>query len=299
MEWLLDHIYDIITLSILPVGIIYGHKKGIVRMIISIVGIAAAFFAATFISNITYEYVYMKAVQPTVISVIQSKADELMENYDPEEKMKELLSDKGYSEEDTSAIFDSGDEDKILSLLTGDEFRGTLNNVFTEYCTKLTESLSGVLPEEITENAEKYLDNAETDHTEKLDILDASKTSAAAVIEREVIRPILLKTVKSVIFALTFIIVKIAFSVIACFFKALRSISAVKNLDSFFGGVLGLIYSLLIIAAFAILCSAFIRLTGDENPVISTAAISESYLFKYAYSGTFAVISAIKASSDR
>lgn len=292
MDWFIAHILDIAALLIILGFILWGRKKGIIRMLLSLAGFALAAALAAFISNSTYEYVYIHAIQPSVSAFIEEKADILAEEYASGDKLKDLLGDQ-YSgqEEDIDSLFDENIGNKESTLLTKSEFRGTLNNIFTEYCAKLTESLSGVLPEEIIESAENYLEKNNIADKEKIAELKKSRTSIPELIEKEIVRPVMLKTVKNVIFAVSFAVCCAVISALIHIAGIIRKINAVRVPDSFLGGILGFIYALLAIMALSLLCSIFIKLTGDVNPIVSSETISGTYFFKYAYSGTFAVLS--------
>lgn len=284
MNLLLKYLPDIIVVLIVIWITSYGHRRGILRMVISIVSFAVSAAAAAFISNVTYEYVYFHAVQPAVISVIETETDNILKEYDPKQHLNELFEDNLQLTEAEKADSDTA------SLLTNEEIRGTLNSVFTDYCLKITDSLTGVLPDEIIESADEYLSRNQLSDEDKLKILGENRTSSAELIEREIVRPVLLKTVKKIIFALSFFAVSLVFTIIAKIAGILRGITEIREADSFFGGLLGLIYSLLTNAAIALLCSIFIRFTDNSNPIINTEVISNTVIFKYVYAGTFEII---------
>lgn len=292
MNFILTHLLDIILILVVIGITAYGHRRGILRMIISIVSFAVSAAAAAFISNVTYEYVYFHFVQPAAVSVIQTETDSIIKEYSPQDRIKELLKEQNITltDEQETALDNTSPSESELSLLTGEEFHGTLNSVFTEYCTKITDSLTGVLPDEIIESAEKYLEENSVSDEEKMDFFNSSSITAAELIEKEIVRPVLLKTVKNILFAISFFAVSLVFTLIARFAGILRGITEIREADSFFGGLLGLVYSLLTIAAMALLCNIFIKFTGDSNSVINTEIISNTWIFKYAYAGTFEII---------
>ncbi|MGN0608048.1 MAG: hypothetical protein ACI4J6_02505 [Oscillospiraceae bacterium] len=292
MDWFIAHILDIAALLIIFGFIFWGRKKGIIRMLLSLAGFAVSAALAAFVSNSTYEYVYIHAVQPSVTAFIEEKADILAEEYASGDKLKEILGEQySGSEEDIYSLFDENEINGESTLLTKSEFRGTLNSIFTEYCARLTESLSGVLPEEIIESAENYLEENNIADSEKVAELKKSNASVPELIEKEIVRPVMMKTVKNVIFAVSFAVFCAVISVLIHIAGLIRKINAVRVPDSFLGGILGFIYALLAIMALSLLCSIFIKLTGDVNPIVSSKAVSGTYFFKYAYSGTFAALS--------
>lgn len=280
MNFITEHLLDIISILLIIIITFAGYKKGILRMVISLVGFFAAAAISGFVSNVTYEYVYFHIVQPSVMEYIESEADKLSEEYS-QEKLLEKLGLSAVDETQTA---------EAEQHLTDDEFSGKLNSIFKEYCGRITESLNGVIPDEILESADEYLEKNSFD---KQEVLNDSKASAVTIIEAEIIRPVMLKTVKNVIFFITFIIVCIIFSILSRLAGIIRRIELIKTPDSFLGGILGFIYSILTIIALSLLCSIFIKLTANENTVLNTGVIEETFFFKYAYSWSFMLIAAL------
>lgn len=282
MTFISEHLLDIITVLLIIIITFWGYKKGILQMVISLAGFFAAAALAGFVSNVTYEYVYFKVVQPSVMEYIQTEADKLSEEYSQEkllEKFGIVLPDDEETDEQTD--------------LTNDEISGKLNSIFKEYCGRITESLKGVIPDEILESADRYLEENRLDRETALGNTEDIKSSAVTLIESEIVRPVMLTTVKNVLFFITFTVVCIIISVLLRAVKIIRKIEAIKKPDSFFGGVLGFIYSVLTIMAISLLCSIFIKLTANENSVLNTDVIEKTYIFKHAYSMSFFLLTVL------
>lgn len=284
MNLFTEHLLDIISILLIIIITFSGYKKGILIMVISLAGFLISAALAGFVSNVTYEYVYYHFVQPSVMEYIETESNKLSEEYSQEK----LLENFGLIIPES----DNSDNEKEPDL-TNDEISGKLNNVFKNYCSRLTESLNGVIPDEILESADEYLNKNTTEKGSALYNINNGKESAVILIESEIIRPVMLKTVKNVIFFITFIIVSIIFSIIINAVKTIRKIDLIKGPDSFFGGILGFIYSILTIMAISLLCSIFIKLTANENSIINTSVIENSYVFKYAYSLSFFLLTAL------
>lgn len=287
MAFISEHLLDIITVLLMIVITFSGYKKGILRMVISLAGFFVSAALAGFVSNVTYEYVYFHIVQPSVMEYIQTEADKLSEEYSQEkilEKFGIVLPEDGGKTDET---------DEKETDLTNDEISGKLNNIFKEYCGRITESLSGVVPDEILESADKYLEKNKLDKEKALEYPEDIKNSAVTLIESEIVRPVMLKTVKNVIFFITFTIVCVIFSMLLRAVRIIRRIELIKTPDSFLGGVLGFIYYVLTIMAISLLCSIFIKLTANENSVLNTDVIGKTYIFKYAYSLSFILLTAL------
>lgn len=282
MTFISEHLLDIISVLLIIIITFWGYKKGILQMVISLAGFFAAAALAGFVSNVTYEYVYFKVVQPSVMEYIQTEADKLSEEYSQEklfEKFGIVLPDDEETNEQTD--------------LTNDEISGKLNSIFKEYCGRITESLKGVIPDEILESADRYLEENRLDRETALGNTEDIKSSAVTLIESEIVRPVMLTTVKNVLFFITFTVICIIISVLLRAVKIIRKIEAIKKPDSFFGGVLGFIYSVLTIMAISLLCSIFIKLTANENSVLNTGVIEKTYIFKHAYSMSFFLLTVL------
>lgn len=274
MDWFRTHLLDIITLLTIIIITYSGYKKGVIRMILSLFGIIAAAAVAGFVSSSTYEYLYFHIMQPKVIEYIQAQSDEISEEYSPEKLLERY---EIYTDENSE------------KNLTGNEISGKLNSIFKDYCSRLTKSLSGVLPEEILESAEKYLNKNSTE-----DVINRSdELSIVQIIEAEIVRPVMLKTVKNAIFAIVFVVVCILISILSALVGVIRHIELVKAPDSFFGGILGFVCSLAAVAAFSLLCSIFINISSDSNPLVNSAVIEKTYIFKYVYSWSIPLIAAL------
>lgn len=282
MTFISEHLLDIITVLLIIIITFWGYKKGILQMVISLAGFFAAAALAGFVSNITYEYVYFKVVQPSVMEYIQTEADKLSEEYSQEKLLEKF-----------GIVLPDDEETNEQTDLTNDEISGKLNSIFKEYCGRITESLKGVIPDEILESADRYLEENRLDRETALGNTEDIKSSAVTLIESEIVRPVMLTTVKNVIFFITFTVICIIISVLLRAVKIIRKIEAIKKPDSFFGGVLGFIYSVLTIMAISLLCSIFIKLTANENSVLNTGVIEKTYIFKHAYSMSFFLLTVL------
>ncbi|MBP1560322.1 MAG: CvpA family protein [Oscillospiraceae bacterium] len=289
MKYLLD-----LIIAAAVIGCVYtGSRKGAVRMLISLAGYIAAIAAAVFVSNVATEYVYDTLVKPVVVSALESKADELGETYLSADRLEEKLAENGITltKEQIKTVIDGGEA--YSEVLTDAEFRDTLNHMFTDYCRALTEAFSGVLPDEILTETDRYINETDMKAERKMQLMLEERQSVTEIIEREIVRPVMLKTVKTVLFVLTIGAVGIIFSIISRAARVIREIPVVKNADSFFGGVLGFLQGVLLIILMNIGVSVFIKLTSDANQYLSTAVISETMVFKRLYSATFLLISLI------
>lgn len=289
----MNYALDIAAAAVIIIFVFVGSRKGAVRMLISLIGYIAAFAAAVFISNAADDYVYDSFVKPVVMSAMESKAEELSETYLTPESLGKILSENGAElDGDRLDMLIAGGE-AYEKVLTDEKFRDTLNSVFINYCRLLTEAFSGVLPEEVVSGAEDYLNETNMENRRKLELLTKEKQTVTEIVEREIVRPLMMKTVNTALFAITFGVTLIVFAIISKAAGLIRKISALRSADSFLGGFMGFIQSLLAIAVMCFAVSIFVKLTGGANEYINTEIISETIAFKWFYNGTFYLMSII------
>ncbi|MEZ3454618.1 MAG: CvpA family protein [Oscillospiraceae bacterium] len=288
----MKYILDAIVIGAVIICVLVGKYRGAVRTLILIAGYAAAFAAAVFVSRTASDYVYEKAVRPAVISAVETKSEELAEEYLSPEKFGVILEQQGISltDEQLADVLEKGES--YAQTLTDSEFRGALTKLFTEYCRAITETFSGVVPEEILEEAEKYIAETEAEYRDTAEITE-KKDSMAEIIEREIIRPVMMKTVRTALFIVTFAAVLLIVSIIARAAGLIRKIPGVRSADSFAGGILGLLQGLLFTAVLSVTANVFISLTSNANEYLNMETISGTFVFKRLYSGTFFLLSLI------
>lgn len=291
----MKYILDAVVIGAVLICVLLGRQRGAVRTLIMIAGYAAAFAAAVFVSNTASDYVYEKTVRPAVISAVESKSEDLAEEYLSPEKLGGILEQQGINltDEQLADVLEKGEN--YAQLITDNEFRSALRKLFTEYCRALTETFSGVVPDEILEEAEKYISETENEaaNLNAAEITEEKKESLAEIIEREIIRPVMIKTVRTALFIVTFAAVLLIVSIIARAAGLIRKIPGVRSADSFAGGILGLLQGLLFTMILSVAANVFISLTSNANGYLNTEAIDGTFVFKRLYSGTFFLLSLI------
>lgn len=289
----MNYALDIAAAAVIIIFVFVGSRRGAVRMLLSLIGYIAAFAAAVFVSNAADDYVYDSFVKPVIMSAMEAKADELSETYLTPESLGKILAENGAELDEKQLDMLIAGEEAYEKVLTDEKFRDTLNSVFINYCQLLTDTFSGILPEEVVSGAEAYLNETDMENQRKLELLTVEKQSVTEIIEREIVRPLMMRTVKTVLFAVTFGVVIIIFAVISKAAGLIRKIPALRSADSFLGGLMGFIQSLLAIAVMCFAVSIFVKLTGGANEYINTETISETIAFKWLYNGTFYLMSVI------
>ncbi|MCM1330030.1 MAG: CvpA family protein [Ruminococcus sp.] len=289
----MNYALDIAAAAVVIIFVIAGSRRGAVRMLISLIGYIAAFAAAVFVSNAADEYVYGSFVKPFVMSAMETKAEELSETYLAPENLGEILSENGIELDGEQLDILAAGGEVYEKVLTNEKFRDTLNSVFINYCRMLTDAFSGVLPEEVVSGAEDYLNETDMENQRKLELLTEERQSVTEIVEREIVRPLMMKTVNTALFAVTFGVTVIIFAVISRAAGLIRKIPSVRSADSLLGGLMGFLQSLLAAAVICFAVSVFIKLTGGANEYVNPDVISETVVFKWLYNGTFYLMSII------
>lgn len=289
----MKYILDLVIIALIIGCAVAGSRKGAVRMLITLIGYVAAVAAAIFVSNVASEYVYENLVKPSVMSALEDKAESLGDEYLSSGKIHQILEENGIilTDEQLSSIMDNSEQ--YNELLNNNIIRENLNSIFKEYCESLTSAFTGIVPEEIIEEAERYLEenNMETDRM--LTLITQEKESMIRIIESEIIRPVMMKTVKFVLFAITFAVVMIIVSIASYVAKVIRKIPVVNSADSFLGTMIGLLQGLMYTMAANFGVSMFIKFTDDANKYLNTTIISETYIFGLLYNATFYLVALI------
>lgn len=289
----MNYVLDLVVILIIIGCAAAGAKKGAVRMFITLAGYAAAVAAAIFVSNVASDYVYENYVRTAVVSALEAKAESLDEEYLSADKLNKVLEENGVAFSDEMLSDFAENREQYSEILQDEKLRDSIKTIFTEYCSSLTEALDGIVPEEIIEEAERYLEenNAETDRM--LSLITQSKDNLIKIIEAEIVKPVMMKAVRFVLFAVTFAAVMLIVSVISYIARIIRKIPVVNSADSFLGTVFGVLQGLLYTVVLNLGASAFIRFTSDANKYLNTEIISESYVFEILYNATFYLIALI------
>ncbi len=289
----MKYVLDLVIVVLIIICAATGSRKGAVRMLISLAGYVAAVAAAVFVSNVASEYVYENLIKPSVVSALESKAESLEQEYLSSEKINEILEENGLiiTDEQLSSIIDN--DIQYDELIGNDNIRESLKDIFTEYCKSLTSAFSGVVPEEIINEAERYIEENNLETERMFTLITQEKDSIIQIVEKEIIRPVMLKTVKLILFAITFAVVTIIVSVISYAAKIIRKIPVVNSADSFLGTIIGLLQGILYVIVVNFGVSMFIKLTSNANEYVNTMVISETYVFELLYNATFYLVALI------
>lgn len=288
----MNYVLDIAAAAVILGCLLSGSKKGAAGIVLSAVGCIAAFAAAVFVSGAYDGYVYDRFVRPAVISAMEKKADELAENIFTDWE-NDILPESDTESDDGQMPEIPESLEELSGVLTNGEFRDKLNSVFINYCKGLTDVFSGVLSDEMTEEAEKFINEKNFETGRKLELMTIDRGSVIEYIEQEAVRPMIMKIVRSVLFFVTFAAVSAVFAVISFIVRKARGISALRSADNMLGGVLGMVQGIVITAVICAAVRIYIYVTADGNAYINSGIIEKTIFFKWLYSGTSFMLSLI------
>ena len=157
----------------------------------------------------------------------------------------------------------------------------------------MTSTFDGIVPEEIIEEAERYLEENDMETERMLTLITHEKESMVKIIENEILRPVLMKTVKSVLFAVTFAVVTLIVAIVSYLAKVIQKIPVVNSANSFLGTLIGLLQGFLYTIVINFGVNMFIKFTSDTNKYLNTTIISETYVFGLLYNATFYIVAII------
>lgn len=169
----------------------------------------------------------------------------------------------------------------ILSSFLAEEIK---NGTALGTVTNIIETVTSSLPFYVSDSAV-----AEGDTGFLLEKIAASALSAvqtdnlAHQIADDIIRPVILVPMRTLIFAAIFVIIVIAVNLLAKLFKAVNEIPIIGGINRLFGAVAGFVQAAVVIFLVCIFVQVIVSITGNEIIFLNTMTIDETHVFKYIY----------------
>lgn len=139
----------------------------------------------------------------------------------------------------------------------------------------------------IPEFAAEYLENSGMSRGEIADSVDgivsADTQSIAEGIVDALIKPLVINLLEMIVFLVLLTILTAAFRVVSKPLQRIKNIPLIGPLNSFLGGVLGILRASLTIYVLAAAAKMFVVLTGNSNEVLNETVISSTYIFNIFY----------------
>lgn len=215
------------------------------------------------------------------------------------------MSETGIENVDLSSLGVSGDEDfssvnlgmveysvtdtekygintLILSSVLAEEIK---NGTALGSVTDIIDSVANSLPFFASDSAS----SSDTEIGSAIEKIMASMLSAAQTdnlahrITDDIIRPILLVPMRTLIFVIIFVIIIIIVNLIARLFRTVNHIPVIGGINKFFGAAAGFVQGAIVIFLVCIFVQFTVSLTDNEIIFLNTMTIDETYLFKHIY----------------
>lgn len=307
-------IFDIALLIIMLICIGRGYKRGVLRTVVSIVGIAAAFVLASVISSYEncekiYDGYLHEHIRPYIDSAVKDAKEQALNKLDSElrsitesyideylggsELLKntadELLSGTDKLRESVPQIVDVLGID-VRTLLTNQAISGKIKEIADTYSGAAADKINERLPLGIKVSEDQVSEIIRDEEAAEALVYemfgvkasDSTLNGVADYIEKKLVRPVVLRAIGIILWAASFALVNIAVSIISAVITALRVITPVKACDSLAGGILGAAAGTALSAALTTLTVLIIRFTGGIT-LINEDIISGSLVFRYIY----------------
>jgi ABC-type multidrug transport system fused ATPase/permease subunit len=116
-----------------------------------------------------------------------------------------------------------------------------------------------------------------------ISIINSDTESLETVINDKLVKPVVTAPVRVLIFALLFAVVSIIVSIAAKTMRLVNQIPIIGRLNSFLGGVLGVVQAVIVLFIVCLSVSMIIAVTSNNIIFINTMTIDETLIFKYIY----------------
>ncbi|MCL2637791.1 MAG: CvpA family protein [Oscillospiraceae bacterium] len=118
-------------------------------------------------------------------------------------------------------------------------------------------------------------------------IIESGRDGISAALVDNIIKPVILIPMRTLIFFILFVIICLVTSFIAKKLEIINRIPLVGGVNSFLGGLTGLLKSAVIILLVCIGLNILITITGNNIIFINTMTIEESFIFRHIYNFEF------------
>ncbi len=309
------YVYDIVPVVIMLLCIGTGYKRGVLRTVLGLICMVIAFSIASVLSSPEIcAGLYDKYLHDRISVYIQESVDEakvkikeqamdeaqkavdefIDENFGGSELLKESAKDflaggDEFAAEAVPELYDFVGVD-IRTLLTNPEISGKIETVAAKYSSVAAEEINRRLPLGITvKQSEVYQVLADVNASEALiyelfgiKSENSEAVGAADYIERRAVRPIFVRFIGIVIWAVVFSVVNFLLRIIVRVILIIRKIEPVKACDSLLGGALGAAAGLAVIAACCTLIVLLVNFTGGMT-YMNEGIFEQTVYFKQIY----------------
>ena len=332
--------YDVILIAIIIGMIFLGVKRGFVRMLLSLVSVAAAFIGALIISDGVSSWIYSSFVEQNlktsitdtindaigenaVVQLADVDMDKAIINGKSLASMKNSLkaddagkitidlssvdlTNTGIDKIDLTAIgFDKNADyaavevGKVQIYESAVKEHGLGNIVLAQIISDriMNTSFATTIGDVVTSIDETLpflgLDEnmlTQTDNTLLSDIVVSILKSAGnpgqSVLDN-IVKPIVLIPMRTVIFIILFIVISILLSFVIKSTSLINKIPLIGTLNEFLGAIMGLVHGVVIVFVVVIILNMIIALTENSLIFLNEATIDKSFVFSWIYNFKF------------
>lgn len=286
--------FDVFILAIILFYLYTGGKRGFVKSILIFVGYIVAFGAAFFVSNNFSDNIYDTFVKDKVVSSVETQISKVNITDEVKRALNNSFGKYGVTltDQDVEDILkdDSVDfTDKITQKINStyrdanvdsSQIQQIVDDLFnSSVISDIIPSLSGFMPKTLQELFNTQ--NMTVDET--LHALSGDVHTTAEYIETNVLRPNILGIIKTILFVITFFIVKTICYYITRMMSFVNKIPLVGPVNTLLGLALGLLEGLLVAYIVAMIVRFVVFISSGNMIVFNDDTINSTLIFKHIY----------------
>lgn len=283
-------IYDIISVAVVILSICACAKKGFSKILIMIIGCVASIWLAAVISNKCSGFIYDKFIKKTSTEAIE----DAIERYDPAKSVREVIEKQGYgavledsrvrkileSEDSVEMLYEYTNQASGTVVDTPENFAKKLSTGFTELFAK---QLSGKLPPYVTHELIKRISGNDELFVKTTEMILKNPDNVPDYIEENYVRKPALKLVKAFVFLISYLILMTIIRVVINRTFRFGLLNGFDRLDSFAGGVLGVIQAAVLLIVMAVVVRILINIAESEGSFLSYEAVEKTKFFRHIF----------------
>ncbi len=284
--------YDVILIGIIICFVYFGAKKGFIKTLLMLAGYVIALVGAFFISTAATPIVYDTCLK----APLEQTIGDSLKNIDVKKQINDLI-----KKQNPNVSIPEADVDKIIKN------GGDLSTGFAQYAKQhgspaseadlkkqfgdalnVDSVLSGIkdkLPAPIYQQVSTYLTGTQDSLTKVIQALnDPTSKQSSQTLTDIAIKPLALLVLRLgiliIVFTILMFVVRFLSRLIS---KSFKGVPVIGPLNTFLGGVFGLIQGIIIIVILAVILKIVVGLTSNELMVINQPTIDKTFIFKHIF----------------
>lgn len=293
MTFELSWFFDAFVVAVLLVFLYVGGKRGLLKSVVYVVLLIAAFLVSWFAAEAVAPMIYDNFIKDKVIAAFASST----QSSDPADIVSQAVSEGEYGVEMT--------QNEISSLISG------ASDFFTDLASEMKENgakdAEGDIKAGVEESVKPKVINALFADNEIIsseyvlnalsvvgggaekiaDVVDVfitgTKDQTARAAEETLVAPAVKWLLRALIFILAMFILRLIISPVADVFKFANRIPVIGPVNALLGGVLGVAQGLLFLYIAALVVKVIINVSGNSLMFFNTQTIEKTKLFIHFY----------------